>query len=112
MKLSEHQQIFSKHIARLIRHAELLGIDLTFGEADRTEYQQKEYVRLKKSKTMHSNHLRRLAVDFNFFINGKLYYEHELITQLGKYWESIDPLNRWGGHFKSIKDNPHFERNA
>ena len=81
MKLSQHQQIFSKHIARLIRHAELLGIDLTFGEADRTLFQQKEYVRLKKSRTMHSNHLRRLAVDFNFFINGKLFYKHELITK-------------------------------
>ena len=111
MKLSQQQQIFSKHIARLIHHADLLGIDLTFGEAFRTDFQQKEYFRTKKSKTMHSNHLKRLAVDFNFFIDGTLFYEHELITKLGAYWESIDPFNRWGGNFKSIKDTPHFERN-
>jgi len=111
MKLSEHQQIFSKHIARLIHRAELLGIDLTFGEAYRTEYQQAEYLRTKKSKTKFSNHLKRLAVDFNFFIDGKLVYKHPLIDNLGEYWESIDPLNRWGGNFKSIKDSPHFERN-
>ena len=110
--LSTQQQRFSQDIAKLILYANSLGVNLTFGEAYRTAYQQKEYVRTGKSKTMNSNHLRRLAIDFNFFINGKLYYEHEMIDKIGAYWESLDVLNRWGGNFSNINDTPHFERNV
>ena len=109
-KLSTEQQIFTQNISQLILKANSLGINLTFGEAFRTEYQQREYLRTGKSKTMNSNHLKRLAVDFNFFINGRLVWEHPLITELGEYWESINEKNRWGGNF-SFKDTPHFERN-
>jgi len=128
MKLSHHQQLFSRDIAKLILKAHSLGINLTFGEAYRTEDQQQLYYHgkticnnngiitiindRKRSKTMKSNHLRRLAVDFNFFINGVLTYKHPLIDKLGKYWESLSPLNRWGGNFKNFYDAPHFERNA
>ena len=112
MKLSQHQQYFVQNIGLLIIRANTLGVNLTFGEAFRTEYQQKEYLRTGKSKTMNSNHLRRLAVDFNFFIDNKLTYSHPLIDQLGEFWESLDPLNRWGGHFSKFNDTPHFERNV
>ncbi len=112
MSLSVQQQIFSQHIAKLIFYANSLGVNLTFGEAYRTEYQQKEYLRTGKSKTMNSNHLRRLAVDFNFFIRGKLYYKHELIDEIGVYWESLSVQNRWGGNFKGFYDSPHFERHV
>jgi len=112
MSLSSKQIIFSKNVAKLIIYAETIGVDLTFGEAYRTKYQQEEYVRTGKSKTMNSNHLRRLAVDFNFFINGELFWEHPLITKLGEYWESLNELNRWGGFWKSFKDRPHFEMNV
>ena len=127
MKLSTHQQIFSQNIALLILHANSLGVNLTFGEAYRSEDQQQLYFfgktvhpddgelqvinAKKRTRTMHSNHLKRLAVDFNFFIERKLYYKHPLITIIGEYWESLDPLNRWGGNFKSFYDAPHFERN-
>jgi hypothetical protein len=110
-KLSTQQQIFTGHVARLIIYAHTLGIELTFGEAYRTEYQQKEYLRTGKSKTMNSNHLRRLAVDFNFFIKGQLVWDHKLITELGEFWEALDTKNRWGGNFNNFKDTPHFERN-
>ena len=110
-KLSTEQQIFTQNISQLILKANSLGINLTFGEAFRTEYQQREYLRTGKSKTMNSNHLKRLVVDFNFFINGRLVWEHPLITELGEYWESINEKNRWGGNFKNFKDTPHFERN-
>jgi len=127
MKLSLHQQIFSQQIARLILFANANGVNLTFGEAYRTNDQQELYFygksvhpddgmlelinAKKRSRTLDSNHLRRLAVDFNFFINGKLFYEHDKINQIGNYWESLDPLNAWGGHFKNHYDSPHFERN-
>ena len=111
MILSKQQAKFSKDVAKLINYATKIGVDLTFGEAYRTEFQEAEYVRTGKSKTMKSNHLRRLAVDFNFFIDGKLFWKHEKIDELGKYWETLSVYNRWGGHFHNFKDRPHFERN-
>lgn len=124
MTLSKNQQIFTQNIAKLIVHAKTLGIALTFGEAYRTKDQQWLYFNGKSIKnnqltdttphswTMQSNHLRRLAVDFNFFIKGELTYNrHEqLLIELGKYWESMNPANRWGGFWKH-HDVPHFEMN-
>ena len=112
MKLSQEQQIFVQQIALLIIRANSLGVNLTFGEAYRTKEQEAIYVKEGKSKTMNSNHFRRLAIDFNFFINGELFYKHPLISQLGNYWESLDSLNNWGGHFHYFYDGGHFERNV
>ena len=109
--LSREQQIFVQQIARLILFANSRGINLTFGEAFRTKEQQEIYFKDGRSKTMDSKHLQRLAVDFNFFINGKLTYEKEKLTELGAYWESMDVKNRWGGNFAKFCDVPHFERN-
>jgi len=125
--LVEHQQIFTQNVALLILKANSLGINLTFGEAYRTLDQQELYFygktvrtedcRLelisvnKRTRTMKSNHLNRLAVDFNFFIDGILAYTNPLVYELGSYWEGLDPLNRWGGNFKNFFDAPHFERN-
>ncbi len=127
MRLSTQQQIFSQDVAKLIFYANSLGVNLTFGEAHRTNDQQELYYygkalhvddgeleiinAKKRTRTMRSNHLRRLAVDFNFFIQGKLYYKHELIDQIGSYWEGLHPENRWGGNFTGWMDSPHFERN-
>lgn len=110
MNLSQEQQIFSQQIALLIIRANSMCVNLTFGEAYRTKEQQAIYVKEGKSKTMDSYHLKRLAVDFNFFIEGKLFYRHPLISQLGNYWEGLDRLNRWGGHFPYFYDGAHFER--
>lgn len=112
MKLSDNQIIFSLNVADLIHFANSRSIGLTFGEAYRTTYQQKEYLRTGKSKTLNSNHLKRLAVDFNFFIAGQLIYDKDALQCLGDFWESLHPKNRWGGNFKSFKDTPHFEMNV
>jgi hypothetical protein len=128
MRLSIHQQIFTQHVARFIIMANSLGINLTFGEAHRTESQQLLYyfgavvietptgLQLapdkKRTKTKKGNHPRRLAVDFNYFIDGKLTYRHPKITELGAYWEGLDPLNRWGGNFTNFYDSPHLERHV
>ena len=118
MKLSEHQQKFTRDIANLICYANSIDIDLTFGEAYRTVEQQQIYVNEGKSKTMNSNHLKRLAVDFNFFINGKLTYDFHKVYALGKYWVGLDSKNRWGGDWNNngkadgFLDTPHFERNV
>lgn len=118
MRLSEHQQEFSLHIAKLILYADSIGIKVTLGEAYRTTEQQQIYVSTGKSKTMNSNHLRRLAVDFNFFIDGRLTYRFDDVERLGDYWESLSHYNRWGGDWNNNEvadgwlDTPHFERNV
>ncbi len=118
MHLSEKQRVFTLNISRLIAKGYALGLEMTFGEAYRTIEQQMLYVQTGRSHTMNSNHLRRLAVDFNFFKNGHLTYRWEDIKPLGDYWESLDPANRWGGDWnKNNKkdgfiDTPHFEMNV
>jgi len=112
MKLSENQIIFSLNIADLIFFANSVGIGLTFGDAYRSEFLQKHYLAIGKSKTMNSMHLKRLAVDFNFFIDGKLTYNKKTLQSLGNYWEGLHPKNRWGGNFLKFTDTPHFEMNV
>lgn len=118
MSLSAKQRIFTKNIGLLIAFAFEKGLELTFGEAHRTHEQQLIYVQSGKSQTMSSNHLRRLAVDFNVFKDGNLTYDWNTVKILGDFWESLDPSNRWGGDWnKNDKkdgfiDVPHFEMNA
>lgn len=123
MKLSENQIIFSLNVADLIYFSNSLGIGLTFGEAYRSPSQQKLYfygyiLKLKddalklikskkRSKTLNSKHLKRLAVDFNFFIDGKLISDRETLQVLGNFWEKLHHKNRWGGNWGW--DTPHFE---
>lgn len=133
MTLSAQQRIFTRHIGCLIEYAYSIGIELTLGESHRTQsqvllnyygYEVRKggvlgiYLHKAKrlSQTLSSLHLDRLAVDFNFFINGGLTYEYDDIKPLGDYWVSLDPLNRWGGDFNKngkkdgFVDTPHFER--
>ena len=109
MSLSKEQRAFTKDIASLIAYADMIGIELTFGHAYRDLETQKRLVAKGLSKTLNSYHLKRLAVDFNFFIDGKLTYKKEDVKELGIFWESLNPKNRWGGFWKFV-DTPHFER--
>ncbi len=120
MKLSDHQWEFLQDLAKLITFIESKGWKATGGELYRTPEQQEIYVKTGRSKTYNSYHLKRLAIDLNFFKpiydeNGKLIkyqltWDYEDIKPFGEYWESLNPLNRWGGNFKTFKDIPHFER--
>ena len=44
------------------------------------------------------------------FINDKYVREVKPYEVLGKYWESLDEKNTWGGSWTTFKDAPHFER--
>jgi len=115
MSLSNEQWLFLKDVAKLIIKAEELGYKLTGGELYRTIDQQKIYMESGKSKTMNSKHLKRLAIDFNFFVkdysgNWVITWDIDKIEPLGTYWESLNTNNVWGGNFNSFKDVPHFER--
>ncbi len=134
MKLSEQQRKFTYDVACLIHYAyDFYGIEMTFGEAHRTNSQMllnysgykvvkggvlgiKLVKHRRLSKTLRSLHADRLAIDFNFFIGGRLTYAFDTIKPLGDYWESLDPLNTWGGDFNKndiedgFIDTPHFQR--
>lgn len=108
MTLGEHQQAFSRDLVKLMSKAFELGYEIRIGEVERTIEQQKIYVQTGRSKTMNSNHLKKCAADLHFVKAGQLCYPQEL----GDYWETLDPINSWGGNWKSFKDKPHFERKA
>lgn len=110
MSLVAVQAEFLLDMCKLIDYATEQGFVVTGGELYRTAEQQAIYVKSGRSQTMSSNHLRRCAVDLNFFRDGKLCYDVEALKPIGLYWESLHPKNSWGGFWRSFKDVPHFER--
>ena len=112
MSMVEEQAAFLLHVSELVIYATRQGFTVTGGELYRSAEQQKIYVETGRSMTMNSNHLRRLAIDLNFFLGGKLVSEKNLLRDVGTFWENLDAKNRWGGNFKNLLDTPHFERNV
>jgi len=110
MSLVAEQAAFLRDVRKLLARADELGFVVTGGELYRTPEQQEIYVKTGRSKTMNSIHLKRCAIDLNFFREGRLTYDKTLIKPLGDYWESLDPKNRWGGNWTRFVDVPHFER--
>ena len=78
--------------ALLILHAYHLGYELTEGRGYASEAANKADGGHPKS-----NHLNRLAKDFNLFKDGKLLTKTEDHKELGEYWELIG--GTWGGRF-------------
>ena len=111
MSIVAEQAAFLLDVAKLINKATELGFTVTGGELFRTAEQQQIYVKTGRSKTMNSNHLKRCAIDLNFFRDGKLVYDVPTLKPVGEYWQSLHPKNRWGGLWRFV-DLPHFERNV
>lgn len=110
MSLVETQAEFLHDVASLIHWATTEGFTVTAGELFRSIEQQRIHVKAGRSKTMSSQHMKRLAIDLNFFVKGQLTWDKTVLAPVGAYWESLNPKNRWGGNFKSLCDVPHFER--
>lgn len=108
MTLGQHQEAFSRDLVKLLSKAHSLGYEVRIGEVERTVEQQQLYVKQGKSKTMNSIHLKKCAADLHFTKDGAICYPQEL----GDYWESLDPINQWGGNWKTFVDRPHFQRTA
>ena len=124
MKLSEAQQIFAQNVARLIAWTPSNhGYSITLGEALRTPEQQLLYFEGKtlakigsdihfvqatrKTKTMDSQHLKKLAIDLNLFIDGEYQTGKEAYKPLAEYWKSLHPNNVAG--YDWSWDSNHFE---
>ena len=112
MSLSQEQAAFLLDCCKLVQYATSQGFMVTGGELFRTPEQQEIYLKTGRSKTMNSLHLKRCAIDLNFFKDGKLIGDRLVLVPIGTYWESLHPKNRWGGNWKSFIDCPHFERNV
>jgi len=106
----EEQAEFLQDVALLIQKAREMGFLVTGGEFYRTPEQQQIHIKAGRSRTMNSLHLSRRAIDFNFFKDGKLCYDKGVLAPLGAYWESLHPLNSWGGNGVRLVDTPHFSR--
>lgn len=109
--INQDQWEFLKDVAKMIQFASTKkGIMLTAGEMYRPEEMQAIYVSRGLSKTMNSKHRKRLAVDFNLFINGKYQTDREPYKFLSDYWKTLNPKNNsgydWGW------DANHFERSV
>ena len=117
MGLVEEQDRFLGDVARLILHARERGFVVTGGELFRTPEQQAIHQRSGRSRSMDSQHLRRLAIDLTFFVQDgdrlSLCSDRAILRPLGDFWEALSPgANRWGGNWQSFKDTPHFERRS
>ena len=125
--LKEKQSIFILNVAKLIIKAyELPGYELTLGEGLRTSDQQMLYfegytlikigsdlklaVAPRKSKTMNSRHIQKLAIDLNLFVNGEYRTDKEAYKPLAEYWRSLHPDNvsgyDWGWDFNHFEMKP------
>jgi hypothetical protein len=106
ISLGSHQEAFSADLMKLLIEAHRLGFGVRIGEVWRTPEQQKIYVDTGRSKTLNSMHIKKCAADLHFTRGGTLVYPE----QLGRFWESLSPLNKWGGNWTKFKDLPHFQR--
>lgn len=104
------QAAFLLDVCKLVEKATELGFVVTGGELYRTPEQQQLHIKAGRSQTMNSLHLQRLAIDLNFFWKGELTYDKVVLAPLGAFWESLHPLNSWGGNGVKLVDTPHFSR--
>lgn len=110
MSLSQEQAAFLLDACKLIQHATEEGWMVTGGELSRTPEQQAIYVKTGRSKTFNSIHLKRCAIDLNFFKDGKIIWNKTELAPLGAFWESLNKANSWGGNGVTLVDTPHFSR--
>lgn len=108
MTLSDHQWEFLQDQSLIVAYAKRRGWKLTGGELHRLPETQEILRKQGASKVSEGQHQKRLAIDLNLFIDGQYQRETEAYRELGEFWESLNPYNRWGGSWGW--DGNHFER--
>ena len=107
MTLLEAQQRFARLLPRLLSYANLQGYQVTLGETYRPQETVELYA-LQGRGASGSLHSLRLAIDLHLFLDGVFLTQTEDHARLGRYWESLDPLCRWGGRFRTRPDGNHY----
>lgn len=109
MSLLLAQQIqFAGRVAMLIQKAFDLGYSVTFGEAYRSK-EQAEWDCQHHTGVADSLHTQRLAIDLNFFKDGVYIADGSKLADIGAFWKSLGPENRWGGDIVHPRpDGNHF----
>ena len=107
MTLGQKQEKFSMYVGMLLNKIHCRGWSVRLGECWRPAEMQALYLKTGKTKATHSFHEDKLAIDLAYITcNGKEITPAQK-KELGDYWESLDPLNSWGGYFAFV-DMPHF----
>ncbi len=98
LSLRKKQALFAQMVAHLILMADLMGYDVTLGDAYRDPRVFGAHGKKKGYGRSRSNHKIRLAVDLNLFTKeGVFLTDTDDHQPLGEYWESIG--GSWGGRF-------------
>ena len=88
-------------MCKLIDFATKNGFVVTGGELERKIEMQEIYIRTGRSKTINSMHLKRCAIDLNFFrdVDGKLQLTYDIPTlkAVGDFWEGLRPEKEFVG---------------
>lgn len=111
MGLVASQWAFLLDVRSLIDFIEAKGWSASGGELQRTLYQQQEYLRTGRSKTLNSLHIHKLALDLALFDpTGRWVQDPARLREFGVFWEDLNPVeNEWGG-FWDFVDVAHFQR--
>ena len=98
-ELLDKQKRFAELLPSLLLKVRELGLSYTIGDAYRDPRAFGSLGVAKCYGNARSAHKMRLAIDLNLFDGDKLLTKTEDHRRLGEYWESLDPLCRWGGRF-------------
>jgi hypothetical protein len=107
MTLGQKQELFARYVEKLLAKIHELGWDVRLGEVYRPQEMQDLYIKTGKTKAAHSFHQDKLAIDLALITVGGREISAEQFESLGRWWESLDSLNSWGGFFAFV-DKPHF----
>ena len=88
MRLGKKQELFSLMLSKLLVFIHEQGYQVRMGD-----------VWAHDRHKDNSNHYIKLAVDINLFKDDKYLMDTADHKQFGEYWESLDPLCKWGGFF-------------
>lgn len=107
LSLSAQRVLFTSLLAKLLLHAETLGLRVAIDQVKRTQLEANANA-ASGAGISNSLHLQGLAADLLIYGNtGEYITGGAPYNTLGAYWKSLHPLNRWGGDFKKV-DSGHF----
>lgn len=88
-------------------------VDFVVTEGLRTREKQKRLVESGASQTMNSKHLVGHAVDVAALLDGEVRWDFGLYMEINNaFQQAASTLGVnivWGGHWKTLKDGPHFQ---